>query len=365
MVGGFPRKIDYVSEALCVVSEYLRSSDYFSLTAFASRSINLIPMSSGRDRGKLIQNARDLEFLHLGDDTRMAEGLEMAFTEIREKQGGRHASRIILLTDGYTKDAKKCYKWAKRAQENGMAISTMGVGVEFNEGLLIPIAEMTGGNAYYVETPERIPGAFHQELGSALGVRYHNLKFDVNPSTGVDVRNVYRVRPEMGNIERETSPDGLLTCYLGNFDPNFPPAFLFEIVVPAINSGAHRLLKIDFSWDGSAVDGEDGFIQEQLGVRIGDPSHGDLNNRVMAIVDKVGAFKLGSYALENVDEADRLASVKRLQLAASRLTEVNEKKLAEEMSRMADDLQRRGELDSIATKRLRYDTRRISSGLPD
>jgi Ca-activated chloride channel family protein len=362
MVGGFPRKIDYVSEALTVVSEYLRPKDRYSLTAFAARSENLIPMLSGNERGRLIKNAHDLEFIHLGDETRMAEGLEMAYKEIRETQGDRIASRIILLTDGYTKDAKECYYWAKQAQEVGLAITTMGVGVEFNEDLLIPIAEMTGGNAYFIEKPERIPDAFRKELGSALGVRYHNLKLHMNSSVGVEIRNVYRVLPEMGNIERETEPGGLLACHLGNFDPNFPPAFLFEIVVPALDTGTYKILKLDLSWDDGEGDIGSNFISEDITATIGGSLSVGFDERVMAIVDKVGAFKLGSYALDNVDDGDQIGSVKRFQMAASRLAEVNENKLAEEMSRMADKLQKQGKLDSIATKRLRYDTRRITSG---
>ena len=365
MVSGFPRKIDYVGEALAVVSEYLRACDYFSLTAFASRSVNLIPMLSGNERGKLIQNAHDLEFLHLWDETRMAEGLEMAYSEIREKQKENFASRIILLTDGYTKDVKECYQWARRSRDVGLAITTMGVGVEFNESLLIPIAELTGGNAYYIETPERIPGAFRKELGAALGVRYQNLKFHLRPSKGVEIRSVYRVLPELGNIERETSSDGLQTCYLGHFDPNSPPAFLIEVVIPALGAGVYNSLKMDFSWDGDQATNADNLIQKDLKIKIETSPQESFNQKVMTIVNKVGAFKLGNYALEHANDDDRLASEKLLQHAAARLAEVNEGDLAAEMSRMADNLRKQGKLDSIVTKRLRYDTRRITRGISD
>jgi Ca-activated chloride channel family protein len=360
MVSSLPRKIDYVKEALIVVSEYLRPSDYYALAAFASRSVQLIPMTSGKDRQKLLQNARDLDYLHLGDETCMAEGLAMAYAEIQEKQRGNLASRIILLTDGYTQDVKECYQWAKRARQIGLAITTMGVGVEFNEDLLIPIAEMTGGNAYYIESPEKIPGAFRKELGAALGVSYRNLKLHLKPSPGVALRHLYRLLPELGSVEGETAPDGQQTHYLGHYDPNAPPAFLAEMIVPALPAGAYRLLHFDFSWDGDQGEKDSHVIQDDLVAKIEPSPKVELNSRVMGFVDKVGAFKLGNYALEQAHSPDRAAAVNQLRHAAARFTEVGEPGLAAEMSRMADALHKQGKIDSNATKRLRYDTRHIT-----
>jgi Ca-activated chloride channel family protein len=360
MVRKFPRKIDYVSEALIAVSEYLRPSDFFSLIAFASRAVLQIPMTSGAERSKLVQSARDLEYLHLGDETWMAEGLSLAYSEVREKQKAKIASRVILLTDGFTQDVKECYAWARRARKIGLAITTMGLGVEFNEDLLIPIAEMTGGNAYYIETPDQIPDAFRQELGAALGVIYRNLKLHLKPSAGVGLRRVHRVLPELGNVEQDSSTDGGHTCFLGHYDPGVHPTFLLEIALPPWSEGTYRLASVGLSWDGDNGNGAVRSIPLEIVIQMQRSPAATLNSRVMDIVDKVGAFKFGNYALEHAHNSDRTSAVKRLQKAASRLVDVGEPTLAVEMERMADVLQKQGQLDSNATKRLRYDTRRIT-----
>jgi Ca-activated chloride channel family protein len=319
-------------------------------------------MTSGRERSKLVQNATDLEFLHLGDKTLMAEGLSMAYAEIQEKQRGNLASRIILLTDGYTRDVKACYEWARRSRDIGLAITTMGVGVEFNEDLLIPLAEITGGNAYYIEKPEQIPDAFRQELGAALGVSYRHLKLHLKPSRNVSFRRIYRVLPELGNVEYDSGPGGALTCYLGHFDPHAPPAFLVEVVIPPLDAGVYRLMTLNLSWDGNEQAGP--VVENEIVVQLKPHPAATIDSRVMEIVDKVGAFKLGNYALEHAHQEDRAAAVARLRQAAIRLNEVGEAVLAAEMSRMADVLQKQGQLDSNATKRLRYDTRRITQRWP-
>jgi hypothetical protein len=359
----FPRKIDYVSDALNAVSEYLRPRDFFSLAAFAGRSELLVPMTSGIERNKLVQNARDLEFLHLGDETCMADGLALAYSEIREKGQGKLANRIILLTDGYTQDVKACYEWARRARKIGLAITTMGVGVEFNEDLLIPISEMTGGNAYYIETPNKIPDAFRQELGAALKVSYRNLNLHMQPSTGVSLRRVYRVLPELGNVEQDSVSGTGQTCFLGHYDPGAPPAFLVEIIIPPLGAGRYRVVKMGLSWDGENGERVQTSLASDIVVKLETSPAAMVNNRVMGIVEKVGAFKLGNYALEHAHHEDRNLAVNRLRQAADRLTAVGEPSLAVEMARMADLLQHLGQLDSNATKRLRYDTRRITQGL--
>ena len=360
LVSTFPRKIDYVSDALNSVSEYLRPGDSFSLTAFASRAKLVLPMTPGKDRHLLAQKARGLEYIQLGDETRMATGINLAYSEIREKQGPKMASRIILLTDGYTQDVKECYEWAKRAQSKGLAITTMGLGVEFNEDLLIPIAEMTGGNAYYIEKPGEVSDAFRRELGAALGIVYRSLKLHLNISSGVDLRRVHRVLPELGNIETDSFQMETATCFLGHYDPGSPPAVLLEFVIPPWGEGAFRIADMRLSWEGENGKTADTGFATEIGVKMERSPVGSLNSRVMDVVNKVSAFKFGNFALENAGDVDEVAAVNRLRLAGERLIEVGETDLAAQMEIMANRLQKRGKIDSNATKKLRYETRMIS-----
>jgi len=363
IVNTFPRKIDYVSDALHAVSEYLRPSDFFSLTAFASRAELLLPMTPGRERHKLPQKAGRLGNLQLGDETCMAAGISLSYADICEKQQKKAANRMILLTDGYTQDVKECYEWAQKARENGLAITTMGLGVEFNEDLLIPIAEMTGGNAYYIEKPGQVPDAFRKELGAALGIVYRSLKLNLQNSPGVELRRVHRVLPELGNIEIESSQNGRTTCFIGHYDPGSPPAALLEFVIPPWVAGAYRMTNLRLSWEEGEGETQRSSFATDIAVHMQHSPSGAQNSRVMEVVNKVGAFKFGNFALEHAEEEDQTDAVKQLNQAASRLEEVGEPALAAEMTRLAEQFQRRGKLDSNATKKLRYETRMISRRL--
>lgn len=359
----FPRKIDYVEEALSVVGEYLRPTDCFSLAAFAGRAEILIPSSPGTAHPRLVQVAGELEFLHLGDETHIAQGLALAFAEVNGMQLASYADRIILLTDGHTRDIAACYARARRAREVGVTMTTMGVGAEFNEELLIPLAEMTGGNAYYIETPDQIPGVFRRELGAALGVRYRNLKLHVRLSGGVELRGTFRVLPRLGSVERDITAENGHTLFIGGFDPHLSPTLLLELVVPPRQPGNYRLARLRLSWDdvtGNMVWNE----QEQaVMTRLTASSAALINKRVMNIAEKVSAYKLGIDASEAIESNDRAAAIARLRQAAARLEKVGEKELALSMSNQADFLEQQGGVDPAATKRLRYETRRITERL--
>ena len=77
LVAKFPRRIDYAAEALRIAGEYLRSADYFSVVAFAGRAHCIIPSSPGKEKGRLQQAVRELEFMRLGDETQMAQGIAL------------------------------------------------------------------------------------------------------------------------------------------------------------------------------------------------------------------------------------------------------------------------------------------------
>ncbi len=366
-MANLPRRIDYVAAALEEASEYLQPADYFSLVAFAGWAHTMIPSISGRERERLRQAARELEHLRLGDETHMAEGLELGFAELQKRGNQRHAARMILLTDGHTLKVKECYEWADRARQQGYKLTTMGIGAEFNEDLLIPLADLTGGNAYYIETPDQIPQAFHQELGAVRRISYRNVELKLRLTRGVELRRVYRVLPELNEFEPGPNMDGSYALLIGDYDPGAPVALLMELVLPTWQEGAYRLAQAMLTWEDPAEEAPRQNTRMDIVVQMARLATARLDDRVMNIVEKVGAYKMGSQALETAQDASRSADPERkdmatlrLRQAATRLLDMGEKTLADTMLQQAQALELSGHLDAEATKKFRYETRRLT-----
>src|SRR5205085_9566857 len=115
---------------------------------------------------------------------------------------------------------------AKQGRTAGIAVSTIGIGSEFNEKLLVDMADLSLGNAYFARIPQEIPPAFGQELAAVQSVVMRGLELEVTFSAGVEMRRAYRVRPSIAMV-RETPQDGRkMTTGMGDLDPLMPPALL-------------------------------------------------------------------------------------------------------------------------------------------
>jgi Ca-activated chloride channel family protein len=365
-----PRRIDYVADALTAASEYLRPADFYSLVAFASWAHSMIPSISGAERSRLRLAAHELEQLRLGDETQMAEGMALGLAEIGRRENRKHASRMILLTDGHTLKVSECYEWADRARQAGVKITTMGIGTEFNEDLLIPLADSTGGSAYYLETPDQIPDAFRQELGAVQRITYRNLEVKLLLAPQVELRHVYRVLPELGHLDPGPNMDGSYALLLGDFDPGAPVMLLVELILSPSNAGAFRLAQSLLAWDDPTDKLERQNLRQDITIEANEGVVEQLEQHVMNVVEKVGAFEMGAKALDNAqgaaltgDAQDMDAATIRLRQAATRLLDLGEIELAKSMLKQADHLETSGSLDVEATKKLRYHTRKISKNL--
>ena len=363
----YPRRIDFVSEALMASGEYLRPADWFSVIAFASQAHCLVPATLGNQRQRLQEAARELEFLRLGDRTQMAEGLSLALSQISEHSNKSYADRMILLTDGHTQNVKECYELAERARQAGIKLSTMGMGVEFNEDLLIPLADLTGGNAYYIQSPDQIPAAFRQELGTALRISYRNVEIKLNVPDGVQIRNAYRVLPELSDFDQGPNQNGSYSLFVGDYDSAEPVSFLAEVLVPALPFGDYRLAQVLFTWDDPSAEIVRQNQRQDIHVSLSGESQIQSNDRVMNIVEKVGVYKMGTNALLAAQQAsgpgdsqEKQQATRRLRQAATRLLDMGVKDLAGTMLQQVEILENQGSLDSEAAKKIRYETRRIT-----
>jgi Ca-activated chloride channel family protein len=367
LLADLPRRIDYVADALNVASEYLRPADFFSLVAFAGWAHCLIPSMSGSERLRLRLAAPDLEQLRLGNETQMAEGMAMGLEEIKRRLNSSHAARMILLTDGHTLKVSECYEWAEQARQSGVKLTTMGVGTEFNEDLLIPLADLTGGSAYYIETAEQIPDAFHKELGAVQRITYRNLEFKLQLGNEVELRRVYRVLPELGLFDPGPNMEGSYAMQLGDYDPGAPVTLLLELILPYWSAGIYRLGQALLTWEDPTIELERQNLRQDIAIEMIQDAAESLDERVMNVVEKVGAFKMGTFALDHAQSAaltgdfqDKEAATMRLRQAATRLLDLGEIALASSMRKQADTMETSGSLDVEVTKKLRYDTRKIS-----
>ena len=360
-----PRKIDRVKDALWAAVEHLRPADRFALVAFAGQALTLVPNTAGADKRRLLDVVNGLAELQLGDETYVGRGLALGFEELQRGASPGLADRLLVLTDGYTLDEDDCRAWAARARQSHTPISTMGLGGEFNEELVIPIADQTGGEAYLLEEPDDIPAAFAQELQRAQAVHYRNLELKLRPAQGVEVRAAYRVRPAIAPLEA-ANEDGSYSFPLGDLVVGEDPALLLELLAPPRPAGVYRLAQALLACD-DPVGGPAGLKTRADVIVEYTPDAGraiQVAPQVMHVVEALSAYKLQRRAQADLEAGDVAGATRRLQAAATRLLDMGEEELAAEVERQAAELAHYGQADPQRAKKLRYETRKLTQKLP-
>ena len=360
-----PRNIDYVKTALRAVIDQLRPDDRFSLVAFETTAEMLIPNRPGSERDRLRQVIDQLDELELGDETHIAEGIELGLQAVRDGASPGVVNRMIILTDGYAVDGSLCAALGRQAAEEGISISTMGLGADFNEDLLISLADVSGGHAYLIQQGEDIPAAFAQELWAVQSVRLRNLALHMRFMRGVEVRRAWRVRPVIADLGEVPVSDFALNLPLGDLEPDAPPSLLLELLMPPRPPGRYRLALAALAGD-SPAQGVAGRQIEQ-DVLVDYTSDAALCRQydagVMNLVETVTAFKLHTRALREAQAGDVARATRNLRAAADRLQSVDQTELAEAARQEAARLELEGRASPTATKRLRYETRRLTRKL--
>jgi Ca-activated chloride channel family protein len=355
-----PSNMDFTKEALRTVADLLRPEDRFSLVAFAEDALLMIGSTSATRKSELVEAVDRLDRIDLGDETYMARGMAMGHKQIASGLAAGSAadasSRMIVLTDGYTKDEGEARTWAQQAKQAGIVVSTMGLGLDFNEELLISLADASGGESYFIEDPQEIPAAFRQEMVRAQSVTWHDLSLSLDIPGDVTLRRAHRVRPSIASTEIEDGAIGL-----GNLEAGRPPAALLELVVPPRPEGTYRLAQIALQGRAAAAQAAQVIAQQDVVARYTErPSLASQTDpHLMSVVQAVSAFKLQSQAIEEASQGDVARATRRLRTAGERLKEMGQEDLGETMLVEADLLEKEGQMSSGGTKKLRYGTRKL------
>jgi Ca-activated chloride channel homolog len=113
----------------------------------------------------------------------------------------RGVARCFLLTDGLANvgltDPEQIASQAGGIREKaGIGTSTFGIGADYAEELLGPMAEAGGGRFHHLRTPEEISATFVNELGELLATAAANVELDleVEPRVDVEFISTYRSR---------------------------------------------------------------------------------------------------------------------------------------------------------------------------
>jgi len=356
-------KIDRLIEAVRLALRRVTADDLISVTTFndtAKVVAHSAPMSEQRTL------ADEIARIRAGGGTQMSRGLSLGLREVYRRFDGNRVNQVILLTDGQTYgDEEQCQRLAKEAGEHHIAIQAFGLGSDWNEELLDEMARRSGGASDLIETADEITPLFTQTVERSQKAVVRNARMTLRFVSGVVPRQVWQVTPVIANLGYSPIGEHDVQVELGELDAEQGKSLLIELILPPRQAGHFRIAQAQVSYDlplenTTGVSARDDvtidYVTDPGLARAYDPA-------LMNIVEKVTAFKLQTRALEEARQGNIAGATQKLRAAATRLLELGENDLANAAQQEAANLEQSGQMSASGTKKLHYQTRKLTQEL--
>ncbi|MEM8531662.1 MAG: VWA domain-containing protein [Chloroflexota bacterium] len=244
-------KLHYVQQAACHVLDLLDERDRVTIVAYdneitiVTRSVTVTPTQR--------QTLKDhINALRSGGQTNLSGGWLEGCGEVATYLDDKNVNRALLLTDGLANcgitDIEELETHARELRRRGIATSTFGVGLRFNEHLLEALAEQGGGHFYYIERPEQITEIFRQELGELLTVIARESVLEISVPRGISVEI-------LGDLSHERTSNEL-RVFLGDLCASETRSLYTRVLTPPDAPGTSVVLNATLSFanlDGQAT----------------------------------------------------------------------------------------------------------------
>lgn len=190
MSGG---KLEQAKVASRRLVDMLSPEDRLAIVSYGSDVSTEIESRPATSANKeLFHNAIDR--IRLSGSTNLSGGYERGVKLVMPHNRDETVNRVILLSDGQANvgvtQLAQLRALASRHLERGVSLSTMGIGLDYNEELMTAMAENGAGNYYFIEDEAALASIFEKECKglSATVAKKTVLTLEVSP--GVELLEV-------------------------------------------------------------------------------------------------------------------------------------------------------------------------------
>ncbi len=180
------QKLEKARQGAVEALRRLGDRDIFSLVSYDHRVQTVVPARLARNvewiEGRIQQ-------IRSGGNTALFSGVCHGAAEIRKHIGRDYVQRLILLSDGIAnvgpRSPEDLGRLGAALSKEGISVTTIGVGTDYNEDLMTRLSQNSDGNTYFVESERDLPRIFAAELGDVLDVVAQGVRMRIDCSNGV------------------------------------------------------------------------------------------------------------------------------------------------------------------------------------
>ena len=347
-------RIERLKMAAQRIIDELSSHDVVSVVVFNDRATTIVPAVAAHDKDAL--RAR-IGMITASGGTEIFKGLEEGVRQNRTFSDSKRLNSIILLTDGHTfGDQDQCLQLAKEVASEGIVISAMGLGSDWNDRFLDELASSTGGSSAYISSADMILNFFREHVKSLSNAFAERLQMSIAPDPDIRLDMAFRLlpSPQPYNCESHILP-------LSSLQANRPISVLLQFTLPPNMAKAFR------TFARIVVSGE--IIQNvqpqfkavsDVSIEVSDrPKTDEPPAVIMDALSKLTLYRLQEKAREALERGDVNEATQRLQNLATRLLELGNSELAQVAIAEAQRVRQTHTLSNEGRVAIKYQTRAL------
>jgi Ca-activated chloride channel family protein len=185
----------------------------------------------------------------------------------------------------------------------------MGLGVDYDENLMMSLAEHGAGNYYFIESPNQLAGIFQKEFGQIAATVAKDPVIRIGLAPGVSLEEVY------GYTFTKTA-DGVTEIKLGDFFGGQERDILVKLRVPAGKEGQNDLGKAELGFRDLLNNERQADLRTALSYEVTDDADKVASNENKDVtarwvsVDASGTYYQATTSYESGDKAGALSKLK-------------------------------------------------------
>jgi Ca-activated chloride channel family protein len=184
------RKLEDARQAVMRLIDHLTAQDRLALVTYSNGVEAVFPLvyMDGDQRNRI---RAAVQQIYSSGGTNLGGGLQQGIATLMQTPAAGRQRRVILISDGLANqgitDPTALGRMAAGAVEQNFAVSTVGVGYDFNEVLMTTIADHGAGRYYFLEDPKAFAQVFEQEFQATRNVAAAGLEIRVPLKNGMQV----------------------------------------------------------------------------------------------------------------------------------------------------------------------------------
>lgn len=186
-------KMGYAKRAAKGIIDQLKQDDIVSVVMYDTYVDTVQSPTNVIDKEKI--KAR-IDKITPRASTNLWGGAEQGYVYVEKNYKSDYINRVLLISDGnantgLTDSTLIHLKVQKYKDDDGISISTFGVGLDYNETLMTDMAETGAGNYYFIDAPDKMTSIFNNELKGLLNVAAQNAQLKIKLPAGVTLLKSY------------------------------------------------------------------------------------------------------------------------------------------------------------------------------